>query len=199
MQFVSSSHSHGCELHVNLQYIFSTYSHGCELHVNLQFIFSTYSHGCELDVNLQFIFSTYSHGCELDVNLQFISSTYSNGCELHVNLQFYLFCLSSWLSILFYSVQGCVLSLQEVALHQSPPSFSVVCYRCPYHSLLLHNVSSPTTFCLPTDLTPVICHFVLLIVHLLSFIRAMCPAHFHGQMQYLPLQFIHMAVCNTKN
>ena len=32
---------------------------------------------------------------------------------------------------------------------------------------------------LPTDLTPFICHSVLLIVHLLSFIRAMCPPHFH--------------------
>ena len=31
---------------------------------------------------------------------------------------------------------------------------------------------------LPTDLTPFISHSVLLIVHLLSFIRAMCPVHF---------------------
>ena len=34
-------------------------------------------------------------------------------------------------------------------------------------------------FGLPTDLTPSVCHSVLLIVHLLSFIQAMCPAHFH--------------------
>ena len=34
-------------------------------------------------------------------------------------------------------------------------------------------------FGLATDLTPFICHSVLLIVHLLSFIRVMCPAHFH--------------------
>ena len=34
-------------------------------------------------------------------------------------------------------------------------------------------------FGFPTDLTPSACHSVLLIVHLLSFIRAMCPAHFH--------------------
>ena len=32
---------------------------------------------------------------------------------------------------------------------------------------------------LPTDLTPFYCHSVLLIVHLLSFNRAMCPAHCH--------------------
>ena len=32
---------------------------------------------------------------------------------------------------------------------------------------------------LPSDLTPFVCHSVLLIVHLLSFIRAICPAHFH--------------------
>ena len=31
----------------------------------------------------------------------------------------------------------------------------------------------------PTYLTPFICHVVLLMVHLLSFIRAMCSAHFH--------------------
>ena len=34
-------------------------------------------------------------------------------------------------------------------------------------------------FGLPTDLTPFFCHSVLLIVHLLSFIWAMCPEHFH--------------------
>ena len=34
-------------------------------------------------------------------------------------------------------------------------------------------------FGLPTDLTPSVCHSVLLIAHLLSFIRAMCSAHFH--------------------
>ena len=33
-------------------------------------------------------------------------------------------------------------------------------------------------FGLPADLTPSVCHSVLLIVHLSSFIRAMCPAHF---------------------
>ena len=34
-------------------------------------------------------------------------------------------------------------------------------------------------FGLPADLTPSVCHSVLLIVHLLSFIQAMCPTHFH--------------------
>ena len=49
-------------------------------------------------------------------------------------------------SILFYSILGCVLPLQEEALRQSPPSFSVLCYPHPYRSLLPHNVISPTTF-----------------------------------------------------
>ena len=40
-------------------------------------------------------------------------------------------------------------------------------------------------FGLPTDLTPSVCHSVLLIVHLLSFIRAMCPAHFHYVLDYV--------------
>ena len=49
---------------------------------------------------------------------------------------------------LFYSIQlfKAVLPLQEVALHQSPPTFSVLCYPCPNCSLLLHNVISPRTF-----------------------------------------------------
>ena len=34
-------------------------------------------------------------------------------------------------------------------------------------------------FGLPNDLSPSVCHSVLLTVHLLSFIRAMCPDHFH--------------------
>ena len=34
-------------------------------------------------------------------------------------------------------------------------------------------------FGLPGDLTPSVCHSVLLMFYLLSFIRAMCPAHFH--------------------
>ena len=34
-------------------------------------------------------------------------------------------------------------------------------------------------FGLPIDLTPFICHSVLRIVHLQSFIQVMCPAHFH--------------------
>ena len=34
-------------------------------------------------------------------------------------------------------------------------------------------------FGLPTDLTPFNCHSVLLIVHLLSFTRAIRPTHFH--------------------
>ena len=84
-----------------------------------------------------------------------------------------------WRLIYFYSILGCVLPLQEVALHQSPPSFSVLCYPCPYRSLLPHNVISPTPFWPSADLTPSVCHSVLLKVHLLSFIRAMCQAHFH--------------------
>ena len=78
-------------------------------------------------------------------------------------------------SVLFYSNLGCVLPLQEVALRH-PPTFSVLCQTapcCPTISSLQRR------FGLPTHRTPSVCHSVLLIVHLLSFIRAMCPAHFH--------------------
>ena len=35
------------------------------------------------------------------------------------------------ISFLFYSILGCVLPLQEVAIRRSPPSFTVFCYPCP--------------------------------------------------------------------
>ena len=70
---------------------------------------------------------------------------------------------------LFYSILGCILPLQEIALRQSLPSFSVLCYPHPYRSLLPHNVISPTTFWSSGCLTPSVCHSVLLIVHLLSY------------------------------
>ena len=41
------------------------------------------------------------------------------------------------------------------------------------------QTNSNDVFGLRTDLTPFICHSVLLIVHLLSFIRVMCPDHFY--------------------
>ena len=81
-------------------------------------------------------------------------------------------------SILLYSTLGCVLPLQEAALCHRPPTYSVLCYPCPYRSWLSHSVISPTTFGLPTDLTSFICHPALLMVHLSSFIQAVCPAHF---------------------
>ena len=49
-------------------------------------------------------------------------------------------------AVLFCSILSYVLPLQEVALRQSPPSFSVLCCPCPYRSLLPHNVISPTMF-----------------------------------------------------
>ena len=47
---------------------------------------------------------------------------------------------------LFSSILGCVPPLQEVALRQIPPSFSVLCYSCSYRSLLPLNVISPATY-----------------------------------------------------
>ena len=78
--------------------------------------------------------------------------------------------------VCLYSILGCVLPLQEVALHQSPPSFSILVHTAPCCPTMS---SLQRCFGLSTDLTPFICHSVLLIVHLLSFIRAMCLVHFH--------------------
>ena len=78
-------------------------------------------------------------------------------------------CLMCWyLSRLFYCILGRVLPLWEVALRQSHPAFSVLVHTapcCPTMSSLQRR------FGLPTDLTPFICHSVLLIVHLLCIIR----------------------------
>ena len=57
-------------------------------------------------------------------------------CSLHTDL----------CARLSYSILGCVLPLQEAALCQSPPTFSVLCYPCPYRFLFPHNVISPTAF-----------------------------------------------------
>ena len=65
--------------------------------------------------------------------------------------------VSSWRSVLgcsslltirklFCSILGCVLPLQEVAIHQSPPIFYLHCSPSPYRFLLPHNVISPTKF-----------------------------------------------------
>ena len=55
-------------------------------------------------------------------------------------------------------------------------SFAILIHAAPYCPTMS---SLQRRFGLPTDLTPSVCHSVLPIVHLLSFIRAMCPAHFH--------------------
>ena len=83
-----------------------------------------------------------------------------------------LFC-----SILFHS------RLCSSTVGSSPPpvfhlslSFAILIHTapcCPTMSSLQRR------FGLLADLTPSVCHSVLLIVHLLSFTRAMCPAHFH--------------------
>ena len=58
----------------------------------------------------------------------------------------FLILLLSLLFSHFYSILGCVLPKQEVALRQSHATFSVLCYPCQNRSLLPHNVISPTTF-----------------------------------------------------
>ena len=71
--------------------------------------------------------------------------------------------------ILFYS------RLCPSTAGSSPPpkSSHFLCPpRCPTMSSLQRR------FGLATDLTPFTCHSVIILVHLLSFIRAMCPAHF---------------------
>ena len=81
-------------------------------------------------------------------------------------------------NILFYS------RLCPSTAGSSPPPESSI-FLCPLLSSSIPLLVAPQchlsndVFGLPADLTPSVCHSVLLIVHLFSFIRAMCPAHFH--------------------
>ena len=89
-----------------------------------------------------FILLFFSKGCKRNV--------LSNECEpFHSDLllEQYVNSVVRLFTVEYsYSLLGCVPPLQEVALHQSPPSFSVLCYPCPYRSLLPHNVISPLMF-----------------------------------------------------
>ena len=81
-------------------------------------------------------------------------------------------------TILFYS------RLCPFTAGSSPPPESTN-FLCPLLPLSILLPIAPQchlsndVFSLPTDLTPFICHSVLLIVHLLSCIWATCTAHFH--------------------
>ena len=94
---------------------------------------------------------------------------------------------------LFYSILGCVLPLQDVALRKSPPTVSVLCYPCPNRPTM---PSLQRRFGFPTSL---ICRSVLLIVNLVSFIRATYPAHFHFVLQHTQQSFIYRSniTCNS--
>ena len=89
-------------------------------------------------------------------------------------------------AILFYSLLFYSSLFQAVSFHwRKKPSAKVLQLSLSF-AILVHTAPCyPTTsslrwrFGLPTDLTPFICHSVLLMVHLLSFIRAKYPAPFH--------------------
>ena len=71
--------------------------------------------------------------------------------------------------------------LQDVTLSIRFPFLSLFCLSTPHHTLLLNNAASPSP-CLPFSRS--LPHFmavspVILVVHLLSFIPAICPAPFH--------------------
>ena len=88
--------------------------------------------------------------------------------------------------ILFCSVLGCVLPLRlslsfAVLVHTVP--------NCPTMSSLQRRVG------LPADLTPIICHSVFLMVHLLSFIRVMCPALFQISLLTFSTKSVSLVLC----
>ena len=95
-------------------------------------------------------------------------------------------------SILFYS-RLCP-STAIKALYQSPPSFSVLHYPCPYHSLLPHNVTSPflcplLSLSIPLPVAPQ-CHLSDLSLSL-SFAILVHTAPCRPTMSPLPFSVLH--------
>ena len=83
----------------------------------------------------------------------------------------------------------------------SPESSNVFCslLSLPMSFPVAHNVISQTTFrYIPNGLTPFIFYSVLLMVHLLSFIRAMFPAHFHFSFVTCSAVSVTLVLCLTK-
>ena len=74
---------------------------------------------------------------------------------------------------------GFVYPLQDVALHQCLPLSSACCFPVPGGSSFL-AMSCHLLLGRPLDLFPLLgCQSVQRLVHLLSFILAICPAHLH--------------------
>ena len=76
--------------------------------------------------------------------------------------------------------QGFVHPLQDVVLHRWLPLSSVCCFPFQVVPYFLVMSSCHLVHGRPLDLFPLLgCHSVQRMVHLLSFILAMCPAHLH--------------------
>ena len=76
---------------------------------------------------------------------------------------------------------GAVHPLQDVALHQGPLLSSAQCCPAPVAPSLFIVSSCRLLLGRPLGLFPLLgCHSVHLLVHLMSFILAICPAHFHS-------------------
>ena len=83
--------------------------------------------------------------------------------------------------------------MQPLALRQSPPNLSVLCYACQYHSAF---PAAPQWHCsLPSDLTLFICYSVLLMVHRLSSMTVMSPIHSHFTLVMYSTMSVTLALC----
>ena len=124
----------------------------------------------------------------------YLSSTWNYNAKQLSAIASFLFYFILFYSILFYSILGCVHPPQEIALRQSPPTFSVL--YCPS---------------IPSPVVPQ-CHLfndglvfqlilrsfffsVLLMVHVLSFIRTMCPAHFQFALVSYSAKSVALVLC----
>ena len=116
---------------------------------------------------------------------------HTNTKELHSSPRAVMRYMTGSCCIVFYSI------LKAVSCHcRKYPSARVIQLSLSFAVLVHTTPCCPTMsplqrrYGLPADLTPFIFHSVLLIVHLLSFIRAMCPVHFH----FLLVSFWTMSV-----
>ena len=90
--------------------------------------------------------SPWKINCMKPTAVRFIRPTSPISSTLAVSFMRKQVCSFLYHIFVFYYILGCVLSLQEVALRQRPPTFAVLCYPCPYCSLLPHSVISSMTF-----------------------------------------------------
>ena len=110
-----------------------------------------------------------------------LKASWGNPASLSLSLNENMLLILMGPQVLFCSVPFYFYSRLRTSTAGSSPPPGSFNFLYPLLSLFipLPMSSLQRHFGVPTDLRPFICHSVLLMIHLMSFVRAMCPAHFH--------------------